>query len=161
MTEIKFPQILSEISTQVAYGCTSLDSVYIQNGPTRIGYSSFGNCTKLRILSIPKSIQSIYCENTLNDSFLNCNAIEKVYYAGNSFSWSNISGASNTFKDSNKIVFESSAPKPSNRKTGDINEDSLVDANGATAILSYYAYHSTGGTENDMNIWYNTEFIAK
>lgn len=41
----------------------------------------------------------------------------------------------------------------------DVNKDHLIDSNDATAILAYYAYLSTGGTETDMNIWYNTEFV--
>lgn len=42
----------------------------------------------------------------------------------------------------------------------DINKDHLIDANDASAILSYYAYLSTGGTESDMNIWYETIFVV-
>ncbi|MBQ8122716.1 MAG: hypothetical protein IJ170_05320 [Ruminococcus sp.] len=36
---------------------------------------------------------------------------------------------------------------------GDVNKDGFIDANDASAILVYYAYLMTGGTETDMEKW--------
>lgn len=40
----------------------------------------------------------------------------------------------------------------------DVTKDGFIDARDAGAILSYYAYLSTGGKETDFNVWYETEF---
>lgn len=40
----------------------------------------------------------------------------------------------------------------------DVTKDGFIDAGDAGAILSYYAYLSTGGKETDFNVWYETEF---
>ncbi len=55
------------------YSCSSLTSVTIQSGVTRIGYQAFRNCSSLTSISIPNSVTSIEYQ-----AFENCSSLTKV-----------------------------------------------------------------------------------
>ncbi len=63
-------------------GCTSLESVTIAEGVTRIGYCTFANCTSLESVTIPGSVTYIG-----DDLFGYCVKIREVRFGGTKAQW--------------------------------------------------------------------------
>ena len=68
------------------YGCTSLTSLAISNGVTKIRNYAFNGCTKLENISIPLSVDTIEYS-----AFGNCDNLKNVYYNGHKDQWDKIS----------------------------------------------------------------------
>lgn len=69
-----------------AFGdCSSLTSVIIPQGITRIGDKTFSGCYNLTNIMLPKSIDEIDWY-----AFENCDSLTDIYYAGSEYEWSNI-----------------------------------------------------------------------
>ena len=57
-------------------------SIIIPNGVDYIGQSCFENCSKLREVALPKSIQQIHAY-----AFAKCNMFMHIHYPGTSYEW--------------------------------------------------------------------------
>ena len=59
VTELVIPNNVTEIKSNVFYGCSNLTSVFIPNSVTSIGDDAFGRCSNLTSVVIPNSVTSI------------------------------------------------------------------------------------------------------
>ena len=73
VTELTFPNTITEIKNYAFYGCSSLISITIPNSVTSIGYSAFKDCTSLNSITIPDSVTSIG-----SSAFYNCTSLTSV-----------------------------------------------------------------------------------
>lgn len=84
LKSVIFPESLKSI--EEAFGlCTSLESVVIPEGLTELGVYAFESCSSLKSVTIPKSLSFISA-----GVFMNCPALETIYYAGTKEEWDSI-----------------------------------------------------------------------
>ena len=67
------------------YDCSSLTSIIIPQGITKIETNTFSGCHSLRNITLPESINEIDWY-----AFENCDRLTDVYYAGSEYKWSKI-----------------------------------------------------------------------
>ena len=71
---ITFDASVTKIGNSTFYNCSSLTSVTIPNSVTSIGNSAFSNCNSLTSVTIPNSVTSIG-----NSAFRNCSSLTSVF----------------------------------------------------------------------------------
>ena len=102
---VNFPQGLSSIGEEAFWGCSlahisipasiktisdyvfagnDMTNVVIPSGITSIGMGAFNNCFYMASITIPTSVTII------EDAFLNCQALDDVYYLGSREMWNSI-----------------------------------------------------------------------
>lgn len=74
ITEIKFPDTVSEIGNYAFSSCIALNSIIIPDSVTGIGIGAFQNCDSLKTVILSKNIKEL--KNTLFDSCINLKNIE-------------------------------------------------------------------------------------
>ena len=86
LTEVTFPNSLTNIGSGAFHYCDNLVSITIPDHITSIGDSAFYYCSKLTEVTIPISITSIG-----DSAFEVCNALKDIYYPGTRAQWDAIS----------------------------------------------------------------------
>lgn len=84
LARISIPASIKTISDYVFAG-NDITSVVIPSGITSIGLGAFNDCFYMASITIPTSVTII------EDAFLNCQALDDVYYLGSREMWSSIS----------------------------------------------------------------------
>lgn len=77
LTELHFPEGITEVAECGFYACDSLRRVYIPDGVTAIKKWAFWTCKNLEEIYLPRSLKSIGFR-----AFWECSSLKKVYYAG-------------------------------------------------------------------------------
>lgn len=72
------------IADYAFYGQTALAQIVIPDGVQSIGGEAFGNCTGLKKVYIPSSV------NVLGNAFKGCKALDDIYYEGTAKMWKSI-----------------------------------------------------------------------
>ena len=166
LTDITIPDSVTSISTHAFYHCSGLKSVSIGSGIKTIARYTFYSCSGLQTVSIPKTVTSIQAsafescsllatiniwnpDCTIADSAATiCNSAtsdgEFVFYgAVRGFADSGAQTYANTY-GYRFLEFEAYA-------LGDVNNDKLIDAADATAVLTAYTL-SLLGQSVDWNL---------
>lgn len=78
LKSIIIPRTVTEIEDETFAGCTSLESVTLNNGLKSIGYYAFGDCKSLREISIPSTVTEIG-----SYAFEGCITLEKLSLLNN------------------------------------------------------------------------------
>ena len=78
LTAVKLPASLIEIPTAAFYNCTKLASIEIPNGVTAIGFDAFCGCASLKTVVIPASVESLDTQ-----AFADCVSLTDVIFRGN------------------------------------------------------------------------------
>jgi hypothetical protein len=96
------PATLSRVG-EIFYGCTALESVYLKDGVTDIGYGTFSGCTNLASVRLPDSLTEIAMS-----TFSGCTSLEEIIIPrGVSFI------GANAFKGCNKLsIYCEAASQP-------------------------------------------------
>lgn len=111
----------TQIPLQAFYGCSSLETVLLENSVTSIGDRAFYGCTSLEELNIPKSVTSIS-----DSAFNNCPLLTLgVWYGSYAFEYAIDKNIPYTLLDGVKL--------------GDSNGDGLVNINDVTALQRHLA----------------------
>lgn len=162
--KIEIPSSVQTIGDYVFSNCTSLEEAIIPSSVTTLGKGIFSGCSALNKASINASVsvlpQSIFYNCTAlsnvtlsdtisgygNYAFYNCTSLKSMTIprAVNSIADTAFSGADSVkiycFKDSYAHTFaESKGISYVLFQTGDVNLDTRVDINDATAIQMYIA----------------------
>lgn len=95
LTTITIPSTVEELGIAAFKSSSTLTSVIIENGITKIENYAFTCCTSLSTITIPKSVTVIGI-----GSFEQCK-IENIYYGGTKEDWEKISFDSSWNKNSN------------------------------------------------------------
>lgn len=159
---VVIPDSVKSISYYAFYS-SKVASVTIPDGVISIEYNTFSNCSNLTSITIPESVTSIYeafdnCENLSEITILNpdCEISDysisngydydkgEYYFNGTIYGYTN--STAQAYADKNGFNFQSLGDAPdSGFELGDLNNDNLIDAVDATAILIEYAEMSTSG----------------
>lgn len=91
LTEITIPGNLTNIPKSMCYGCTSLESVIIEDGVETIGDGAFAGENKLERVYVPASVT-----NAGNNSF--SNTIKEIYFGSKDTAYKESYGSSNSTK---------------------------------------------------------------
>lgn len=83
LAHISIPASIKTISDYVFAG-NDMTNVVIPSGITSIGMGAFNNCFYMASITIPTSVTII------EDAFLNCQALDDVYYLGSREMWNSI-----------------------------------------------------------------------
>ena len=73
LREVRIPDSVIEIGSDVFYGCKSLQKVYLSNSLKKISSFSFNKCTSLKNIAIPESVITIG-----RGAFLDCTSLQIV-----------------------------------------------------------------------------------
>ena len=77
LTTVKLPASLAEIPTAAFYNCEKLASIEIPNGVTAIGFDAFYGCASLKSVVIPTSVESLDTQ-----AFADCVSLTDVVFRG-------------------------------------------------------------------------------
>ncbi len=149
ITSVELPAGITKIGPAVFSGCANLVSITIPEGVTKIDNFAFDGCTSLVSVTIPASVSTL-----CTDAFGGCEKLAKVNYLGTADQWA-------------QIAFESRKANPTYyAKNLHLNDVLVTEAKltTATKIRSYAFYNcaslksieiSTSVTEIGSEVFYN------
>ena len=89
LKSVTIPNGITRIPNMTFYYCTSLKNIVIPESVTEIGANAFGNCSSLESIVIPASVTTIDA-TYLSHPFYNCNQLRYVYFKGTEEQWGSL-----------------------------------------------------------------------
>lgn len=156
---VTIPNSVNYIGDSAFMSCTSLREVVIGKGVKSLPDDCFFACPALETITLPDSLEKIG-----NETFFGCSALDlyipqNVYSIGdNAFGMTTdphsneyvniydflVRGVSGSYAEYYSQEHNIDFIDMNNYTAGDINNDSLIDATDASAVLAEYARASTG-----------------
>lgn len=161
--KVIIPDTVSYIGSASFMSCTSLREVTIGAGVKSLPDDCFFACPALESIALPETLESIG-----NETFFGCDVLDlyipqSVYSIGeNAFGINTdphtnenvnvygflVKGISGSYAESYSVQNNIDFIDMNNYKSGDVNNDSHIDATDASTILEEYSKVSTGNTSS-------------